>query len=475
MAASDYESPYDQDRPLIDKFVEYIKNPENDDKAQWIFNYYSENLKIQIQNLIAYIFSSQADKDVEIKDAYIGTPPSEMERRILEAADRDFARDLKNVRTKFQVYQDVFWNKMTEISQLWDSSGQQVVPLEQIMRLYYYVSFVYCLVGPQGSYRRSFTLPLTKTKVNLFPYFESQGLFGLNTYLYAMFNGVFLVGFSPKITNYDLLTTCPEHFTHHDFFHADVINKYGNLNPRIEKLYYSIINHPDMMLEERDLHIFVMWFIIHETKLDLFKFYSNRYQHKNDDFLYGVIGHLSSFDGVYRDFDEDLYLFYDKVFKNQADMVVRYIVELRPPKSVIEEKYNPRSMWAPDMSRSDKEMMNFYLSNPGKFAADFPTVAQKMVAETEIVPLTDNKIYRQQLEDRINEYRQYVRSIPKSAFIYDYKDDFGQEVKLKKIEKMYRSKLDDSLKYDNVRQKLLLLACFYSFMVISDTFVHPVE
>lgn len=104
------------------------------------------------------------------------------------------------------------------------------------------------------------------------------GLFGFNTYLYALFSNVFLIGIPRGITEYDGGMACPSHFISHDLTHSKSISRslsgfintytqstYMNI---LSSAYYIILNSPSINTRKlKELLILYLWIMIHEYGL----------------------------------------------------------------------------------------------------------------------------------------------------------------------------------------------------------------
>jgi|SRR3990167_1841699 len=93
---------------------------------------------------------------------------------------------------------------------------------------------------------------------------NGNGLFGLNTYLYALFNGYFLIGVPSIFPSYDLRKNeCPATFVRHDINHKDIILR-SNRYRKYEDSYYEIIKDPKLTIRQKELMIMTIWSLIHE-------------------------------------------------------------------------------------------------------------------------------------------------------------------------------------------------------------------
>lgn len=96
---------------------------------------------------------------------------------------------------------------------------------------------------------------------------NGTGLFGLNTYLYALFNGYFLIGVPIVFPSYDLKTNdCPGNFVSHDVNHKNIILR-SNRYSKYRDVYYEIIKDPKLTIKQKELMIMTIWSLIHEGPL----------------------------------------------------------------------------------------------------------------------------------------------------------------------------------------------------------------
>lgn len=93
------------------------------------------------------------------------------------------------------------------------------------------------------------------------------GLFGLNTYLYALCNGVYIVGVPSVFPRYDNIEgACPNEFIEHDLFHTANLHQIRerDLVKVFNPIYHKIITDPILTLKQRKVMILSVWILIHE-------------------------------------------------------------------------------------------------------------------------------------------------------------------------------------------------------------------
>lgn len=151
-----------------------------------------------------------------------------------------------------------------------------------IQQAFLFISNIFCFYDPPESYVLNPGMIDDQSTIgkiyhgDRFCYLPNDiGLFGLNTYLYAYFNDVYIVGVPSRYQNFDEnINKCPSVFMKHDYGHADDI-KYINSSDKIfaHSLYLTIINDGNLSPLQVQLHILVLWIIIHE----IYGYIKNRY------------------------------------------------------------------------------------------------------------------------------------------------------------------------------------------------------
>ena len=112
-------------------------------------------------------------------------------------------------------------------------------------------------------------------KLNLnriFPLVNDNGVFSLNTWLYAFFENVDLVGFTAKSSEFDGNIGCSLDMFNHDLDHLTEsinIEKYSDEFQTYKYIYYNILNSDFLIKEQKELYILILWIIIHEYVFDI--------------------------------------------------------------------------------------------------------------------------------------------------------------------------------------------------------------
>lgn len=106
------------------------------------------------------------------------------------------------------------------------------------------------------------------------------GFFNINSYMYAIINGVVILGLPVNISSYDDKIGCPKVFFEHDEIHAQ------DLQLDIDNdaiIYYTILNDNNLNKEEKEELIFAMWFNMHEISSDSYIYVQDYMENVEDD------------------------------------------------------------------------------------------------------------------------------------------------------------------------------------------------
>lgn len=92
---------------------------------------------------------------------------------------------------------------------------------------------------------------------------NNTGLFGFNSYLYAFFNNILLIGVPNQSVTFDATTGCPIKFMDHDYFHSTQIVNFMKKTILLREIYFSILSQ-NYDRKFKELLILVLWILIHE-------------------------------------------------------------------------------------------------------------------------------------------------------------------------------------------------------------------
>jgi len=96
---------------------------------------------------------------------------------------------------------------------------------------------------------------------------NNTGLFGLNTYLWSLYNDVKIIGVPSIFPQYDGIEgDCPGSFIEHDIDHTtDIYLHRAVVIANTKPIYYRLISDTELTLQQKKLMIMTIWVIIHEN------------------------------------------------------------------------------------------------------------------------------------------------------------------------------------------------------------------
>src|SRR3990167_1259866 len=96
---------------------------------------------------------------------------------------------------------------------------------------------------------------------------NNTGFFGFNTYLWALYNDVKIIGVPSIFPQYDgLKGDCPGSFIKHDIGHGnDIDSYYIKMVATTKPIYYKLISDTELTLQQKKLMILTIWILIHEN------------------------------------------------------------------------------------------------------------------------------------------------------------------------------------------------------------------
>lgn len=270
---------YDQDLDFVDLYVRYIHNEADEDERKSLELHYISKLYSYKSKLIHFLDTITFEElPIVIKSHMIGEHLANGGKYI-KGEHSVFSRALSDMINQIK----------SSVTSYLDESIREIneeFSIKKVQQAFMLVSLAFCLNLD------SVTLSKTPEKIN--PTFESRikygdkfcyltndtGIFGLNTWLYAFFNGVHLIGVPSKYASFDSSAEeCPTNFEHHDYVHTHMIEKYGTHHDVARKLYIQILDDPEATQLQKELLILCLWVQIHESnfgeiKNDLLKFFN---------------------------------------------------------------------------------------------------------------------------------------------------------------------------------------------------------
>jgi len=141
---------------------------------------------------------------------------------------------------------------------------------------------------------------------------NKTGFFSFNSYMFALANGVTLLGAPTTFSYYDNKAACPGDFLYHDLGHGFSL-AFTPGDQEIKNLYKAILTG-DYNTNEKEALIFVMWFNVHEAR-DIIelncRFYNTLFRNSENTGLINFIGIFSpiereTLDKIKQNYDEIL-------------------------------------------------------------------------------------------------------------------------------------------------------------------------
>jgi hypothetical protein len=236
-------SSYDGDMDLIESFVKFANNSTNEMLTAELRAYYVSRALSYWQKLEEYLIQ----EDIPAYDdnfAYIG-------------------HDQKIILDNIDEYKGKFFTMIEDLNHEFD--------IIKVIKLFAYIGTLSCFQSDTSNFdnkiKRSIEFYGNTVNFNrTFPIVNDNGAFSLNTWLYAFFEGIELVGFTSKESNFDNIIGCSLDIFYHDLDHlieSVLVQKYSEEFYTLKNIYYNILNS-NLTKTEKELYVLVLWIIIHE-------------------------------------------------------------------------------------------------------------------------------------------------------------------------------------------------------------------
>ena len=263
-----YRSTYDDQMMEVVDMVRAKHAPSDPESQGIVLDYYITRLQSYWRKLREYIFGNPATPDlpplveVELQETPFAGFSQTSTRNFLDFLNTG-KRDLTPVRANFVATEPRFREKLSQLTTEFGISKR--FDLLVVWQLFEYIGKLFCLAtsvidAPTVFKRHEYPLP------------NESGLFGLNTYLYAYFEGVLLVGIPTSVQTFDLRTECVHHFMEHDHGHNYELDVGLSLRtPRsifskqkLKTAYQQLLNAPALGARDKEFAIMHLWCAIHE-------------------------------------------------------------------------------------------------------------------------------------------------------------------------------------------------------------------
>ncbi|MCJ7636910.1 MAG: hypothetical protein MUO21_05420, partial [Nitrososphaeraceae archaeon] len=267
-------SVYDADINQVEDLVESFHNPQNENMQYSVFLYYESRAHSYLNHVEKYINSPDAITDIKsgaLMAVREENPTKLSETRLLENLTT-IQNNIGELKLKF----DQMIDKAKK-----DYNATKVFSPEPFMNIFYFISLIYCFIDlkkiKSATYKKALFVyqdlfgSFLDLDTLIYPLPNDTGFFCINSYLYACLEGISLIGIPMRPTYFDGEFACAAPFVNHDLRHTVSINR--NLDEK-QKAYYKIFYHAilesDLSQAEKELHILIMWLIVHEFEEDVF-------------------------------------------------------------------------------------------------------------------------------------------------------------------------------------------------------------
>lgn len=263
-------SSYDADMDLIESFVYHKKNPRDLLANSSLFNYYISRVQaywIITKNFINKMYNLLIEKCPidDFTSCYSRLSHTFMNENFPDHKG-NFPQNIdlgliKKIKENLEVYENKFLNLIRLKIEKFQGNGY--FETDDIIAIFDPIGVLMCFQIPNFSEESRLSNKISRGII--YPYPNNTGLFGFNTYLYALFNDVVLVGVPSHYSQYDGIPGCPSKFMLHDYSHNQTM-EYGGIFQNIHKLkniYHKILSG-NLTKFMKELLVFVMWIEIHE-------------------------------------------------------------------------------------------------------------------------------------------------------------------------------------------------------------------
>lgn len=188
--------------------------------------------------------------------------------------------EYKFITNNIDLYEERFLDLLKNLKDYFEQTN--VIDLFEIIFLFYFVVSLMC----NQPFNETIHSNRSYSCENIYILPNNNGFISLNTYLYAFFEGINLVGIPSQISTFDSIRVCPVMFMVHDLNHCHYItNEIKNVD-KLRNIYYKILNS-GYSRKLKELLILVLWVQIHE---ELHNFYfDDQFNESLEDFYFDTI------------------------------------------------------------------------------------------------------------------------------------------------------------------------------------------
>lgn len=245
-------SSYDQDMFDIEMFVDAKQHPENASAQINLHNFYMNMLARYWRTLDTYLNGPVVTQDIAT------TPAAFFSELATSSFHAGLSSALERTRTAYRDDNASFRQKLDDLNQRFARMRIKRVDMRTIWQLFEHIVRLFCL-NSSLEIDADPSFPLDQ-----YPLANDTGRFGLNTWLYAYFEDVFLVGVPTTIQFFKLEPACP---------HRIMLGEKDD-NKRIDELfhpltkdllknvYYLCVNNARFTSMNKELMVLHLWCVV---------------------------------------------------------------------------------------------------------------------------------------------------------------------------------------------------------------------
>jgi hypothetical protein len=231
-----------------------------------------------MMNVKMFVRSYQRPDDVLAQFAtfefYIGSLINQWNATKEYINSDDFRNSKRSyIREHLNDYEMNFLSQIEQARKQFDQN--RIVDIINIYRIFKYISHVGCGETEIENLDLDIELIPEQLMDRLYPLPNTTGEFGINTYLYGLFEGIYLIGVPVRETYFDKVWGCPKEFINHDIDHSININYRTIEDPNkletYRSIYDTIIHDKNLSSVEKQCFLMMLWVDIHEINFRLYQ------------------------------------------------------------------------------------------------------------------------------------------------------------------------------------------------------------
>lgn len=276
---------YDSDMDIIENFVKVYTGQANEEEIKGLQLYYISRIYNYFGKLKEFINThfeilSELNSSEELRNAVIVLGLGEKKTPVREAvptlSDTQFNKILSNTgyygflinTDRAEQFLKVYnqRDKIYKFIQIKIADLEQKYEYHKVREIFSALGLVYCLTeDPDTIYKQNLKLDNCDSCCIL-P--NDSGLFGLNTYLYAHFHSISLIGVPAGYQSFDdSILECTGKFIDHDLEHTQALEKDSSVYQSFKSLYFDIIRDREATILQKELFCLVVWVLAHESQV----------------------------------------------------------------------------------------------------------------------------------------------------------------------------------------------------------------